>query len=207
VDAILTYGNRPPHVFNHSPRQPGLTCIEHRVPGGATWDGERLGHSEPVVVDKSMPWMGPFAWTAYLLHRAAVPSRNWPKATINVAWGNAPGNRSHSTRLAEGQTHLRHGLPCVNMAFGQTPRCAPIPGATVRTDLRPDDSYPGTAPLVQGRQPDTGFAVRSKPLIRSGSPVEQMSKPAPEPFLRAFHHARCNPCHMPGREGQSACAR
>jgi len=31
------------------------------------WDGERLGHSEPVVVDKSMPWMGPFAWTAYLL--------------------------------------------------------------------------------------------------------------------------------------------
>ena len=32
-----------------------------------TWVGERLGHSEPVVVDKSMPWMGPFAWTAYLL--------------------------------------------------------------------------------------------------------------------------------------------
>ena len=31
------------------------------------WDGERLGHSEPVVVDKSMPWMGPFAWTVYLL--------------------------------------------------------------------------------------------------------------------------------------------
>ena len=34
---------------------------------GCRWDGERLGHSEPVVVDKSMPWMGPFAWTAYLL--------------------------------------------------------------------------------------------------------------------------------------------
>ena len=136
---------------------------------------------------------GPIRMDCLPPHRAAVTSRNWPKATINVAWGNAPGNRSHSTRLAEGQTHLRHGLPCVNMAFGQTPRCAPIPGAlpqaTVRTDLRPDDSYPGTAPLVQGRQPDTGFAVRSKPLMRSGSPVEQMSKPAPGPFLRAFHHA------------------
>lgn len=128
---------------------------------------------------------GPIRMDCLPPHRAAVTSRNWPKATINVAWGNAPGNRSHSTRLAEGQTHLRHGLPCVNMAFGQTPRCAPIPGAlpqaTVRTDLRPDDSYPGTAPLVQGRQPDTGFAVRSKPLMRSGSPVEQMSKPAPGP--------------------------
>ena len=109
---------------------------------------------------------GPIRMDCLPPHRAAVTSRSWPKATINVAWGNAPGNRSHSTRLAEGQTHLRHGLPCVNMAFGQTPRCAPVPGAspqaTVRTDLRPDDSYPGTALLVQGRQPHTGFAVRKQ---------------------------------------------
>jgi hypothetical protein len=98
------------------------------------------------------------------LHREAVTSRSWPKAIITVAWGNAPGHRSPRTRLAEGQTHLWHGLPRMNMAFGQTSRCAPIPGAlpqaTVRTGLRPDDTYPGTAPLVQGRQPRPGFAVK-----------------------------------------------
>ncbi len=33
----------------------------------------------------------------------------WPKANLTVAWGNAPGNGSHKTRLAEGQTHLHPG--------------------------------------------------------------------------------------------------
>ena len=97
-------------------------------------------------------------------HREAVTSGSWPKAIITVAWGNAPGNRSDRTRLAEGQIHLRNGLLRVNMAFGQTPRCISVPGAlpqaTVRIGLRPDDIYPGTELLVQGRQPRTAFAVK-----------------------------------------------
>jgi hypothetical protein len=50
--------------------------------------------------------------------------------------GNAPGNRSHNTRLAEGQIHLWSGLPRVNMAFGQTSRCAPIPGAVPQATVK-----------------------------------------------------------------------
>ena len=87
------------------------------------------------------------------LHREAVTSGSWPQAIITVAWGNAPGNRSHGTRLAEGQTHLRHGLPRVNMAFGQT-ISTPVPHSWYRI-----------ANLAHGSQ------LGSKPSMRSGSPM------------------------------------
>ena len=44
---------------------------------------------------------------------------DWPKAIITVAWGETPGNRDHSTCLAEGHNHLG-GQTSVTMAFGQT---------------------------------------------------------------------------------------
>ncbi len=66
----------------------------------------------------------------------------WPKAIANVAWGNAPGVRDDSNRVAEGQ-HQRVAAARMNMAFGQqrhTRGVSPgaLPQATVIGGLRPN---------------------------------------------------------------------
>ena len=59
----------------------------------------------------------------------------WPKASVTVAWGNAPGNRGEKLHLAEGHSQFDHA----RFEYGLQPtgiKLLPIPGAVPQATVK-----------------------------------------------------------------------
>jgi len=59
----------------------------------------------------------------------------WPKASVTVAWGNAPGNRGEKLHLAEGHIQFDHA----RFEYGLQPtglKLLPIPGAVPQATVK-----------------------------------------------------------------------